>query len=753
MDKVICKRCQLQEADFCCICEYPIPSYCSTCLEHHIYDPSYALTLHHKLPLSALASIDSKNKQKNLKSALSELGECQQSAKQINDRLESVKEVLGDFFDKFIWEMRQYQAKIMTQIDEMNLQAADTLAASMERISAFPLAAGEEIATVTSTLAEIYSSLDGIQHCLTNCSPETAARAVISHMAIAFPEYQQLERVKNIDLVLCLPSRQAIGTFTFNIKAKVQEIHWKIEEMKGLPRFQLYFGNMQMNEMDRLEEYPLPLLAVIDIYPLIVFKSALLSESMYISDTHTVRSLKESMRGNGRDIGEYHHFLCDNQVLDDDFLLINAGKDSIFGLFLAEKPQESLLIRDENSEIIELPIFDLAESFLSLKRRIAEKIRYEEECQRLSFYLQELEDDSSLRSVGAQGGSVIDLERLVHIYVVIPAIGTPFCITIGKKQASVLMVKVEIQRRLSLPPDNQHICVRDRELVDEEMLCSDFRSTCTVNLIMTGYLLASMHSNEYVAVVFQGGDEVTMALKLRIADRLALQADLCQLVCDGRRLNNAATLASAGVTEGCLVTVFLSEEEEEDPALGSLVGSMQAMLQPGAGNESQRTKARDLFGDEVIEKMKLMSASVEGVENAHLEDYKSSGLLHKASRRVLLNEYRHLVGETSSTGSKVPYFLPSDPEILAYLEELEGVEGPHKLKVTIKYGEEDMVMQHLDREMRIVMLKEILRLRLGVPVAQQELINGVRTAENEMQLKEFSPSGAAGIIFRLKRKR
>ena len=382
---MVCKRCSHTRADSCCICEFPIRSYCTACFDQHILEPQFGLVFHHKLDLAARITIDSRFKQKQVIEALMELGEYSRSTKEISERLESAKEMFGEYFDRLIWFIRQYQRKIITKIDEMYQEAATALEVSIARISAYPLAAGEELSTVSSSLATIYSSLDEIQHCLENCSAETAARAVETRMAITFPEHQQFERVVNKDLVLCLPSKLALGVFTFNEKTTVGEVRRKIEEVKGLPKFELSFGNVQMKAEERLGQYSLPHLAVVDIWPIIAFKSALLSEDVYISDLDTVRSLRATWRSKGRDVSEYHHLLCDNQILDDEFLLINASGNSVFGLFRAERPWESLLIRDEDAQIFELPIIEPEESVLSLKYRIAEIIRYDEECQRLSY--------------------------------------------------------------------------------------------------------------------------------------------------------------------------------------------------------------------------------------------------------------------------------------------------------------------------------------------------------------------------------
>lgn len=694
MERVFCKSCSLRRAEVCCICDFPIRSYCASCFDKHCLEPQYGPVFHQKLDLAARSTIDSRDKQKQVIDDLMELGEYYRSTKDISERLEGVKQMFGEYFDRLIWLLRQHQRKITTKIDEMNLQAATTLEASIARISAYPLAAGEELCAVSSSLAAIYSSLDEIQNCLENCSAETAARAVETRMAITFPEYQQFERVVNKDLVLCLPSKLALGVFTFSEKTTVGEVCRKVEEVKGLARFNLSFGDVQMKVDKTLGDYNLPHLAVVEIWPYISFISALLSEEVYITDLDTVRTLREIWIRQGRGVSEHHHFLCDSQVLDDDFLLINAGGNSIFSLFQAERPWEALLIRDDSSQIFELPMIDPEELVFSLKQRIGEMIRYDEECQRLNYCLRELSDDSSLSSEGIQGGNVIDLERLVNVLVVIPAIGTPFCITEAKKQATVLMIKLEIARRLSLPPDHQQLYLRNQELQDDELLCSDFRSTVTVTLIMKEYLLAMFHTNDYVAVEFLGGEEISYQLKLRVTYKLNLEPDSCELVYNGSRLNSIATLASAGVTEGCLVIVFQPGSEEG------------ANLDIGRPPLAKLVDHAVKFGMDELKQIKMTS-----------------------------NE---------------PHFLSNEEGNSVIYPDLESLNARKTLKVTVKHSGQDLVLQQLDPSTRIIAIKELLRLKLTVPVEFQTLINGLRKAEDSMRLSEFSTSGESGIVFRLR---
>ena len=71
--------------------------------------------------------------------------------------------------------------------------------------------------------------------------------------------------------------------------------------------------------------------------------------------------------------------------------------------------------------------------------------------------------------------------------------------------------------------------------------------------------------------------------------------------------------------------------------------------------------------------------------------------------------------------------------------------------VIIKFsGHEDLVLERLERSTRIATLKESIRVKWEVAVAQQELFQGNRRAEDYSILSAYTPERPEeGIIFRL----
>jgi hypothetical protein len=76
-----------------------------------------------------------------------------------------------------------------------------------------------------------------------------------------------------LDLVLCLPSHQSLGIFSFDSQAQVKEVQAKIEEMKGFSRCSLWFGDVTLEPEHVLAAYNMPKLAVVFIHPIVTVRS------------------------------------------------------------------------------------------------------------------------------------------------------------------------------------------------------------------------------------------------------------------------------------------------------------------------------------------------------------------------------------------------------------------------------------------------------------------------------------------------
>lgn len=534
----------------CCLCKFPVQMYCEDCYQKHLSNCREDLAFHYRLSLSA-QSIHSIGDFRGLKIALNELKDYKINITKAFAELATAKETLGKFFDELVYRVRKYEYKITQKDNEISRNLSDSVTIASEKVIGNPSAASEEMKLFSDFFAEAIASIDEILQCSRNCIVEASAKAMEATVAIVFPEEQP-----RIDLALCLPSGKPLGVFTFALETRVSEVKMKIGELEGFTRFDLMHGDTVLRPRAVLGLHHLPQLALITVSPIVTARSDGQTQDYNISDTDIVSSLKAKLTHHGQPLGPTHHLICNNQVLDDDFLLMCAGSDSVFDIIECERPDLMVFIRDETYLIYKVPFQGGDESVIHLKQRFDAIIRCDIGCQSLSYCLQLLHDEEILSERDITPGSVIDLEHLVLISVHIPAISVPFRIEMPSKSATVLETKLKITELIGLPPGNQFILLKGLEMQEKEPLNPNYKSKITVTLHMKGYLLASHRENQYLAIEFQGGDEVTEQLKIRISEKLNMNVKTLELIYNGKKLIDFATLASAGVTEGCLITVF-----------------------------------------------------------------------------------------------------------------------------------------------------------------------------------------------------
>ena len=553
MDSTICEMCKVHNVEWCCICHYPLPSYCSMCFFRHHQESKgdHDFALHCKLPLQAKNSIDSGDKQRQLRDILLDLAEPRRSATEVANRCMNVKEQFGKLVNDVIDRIQnQQREEIAEKLDKISNKADYCIDTAIANIASDLSTASEELAAVSAFLAESSSTLEEAESLSRAYSVEQAMKGLwLSLPAIC-------EKRTKVELVLCLPSNRALGVYQFTEEMLVQEVVNKVKEMLIFPQFHLFFGSTALAPDLPLRSYDLPKLALVCVSPFITLRSDEGLSNIYVNDTETVQELKSRLTAHSLPLTEHHHIVCSDTVLDDLFSLLHTGEACVFDLITSKQPWDAVLIREESFAIIELPILSLEEGVADLKTRIARKIRYDEDCLRLSFHSFELVDTSKLSEMGVQPGSVLSLELLTRVYVRIPAISTPLCIVEPNQAATAGVTKLEIANRLNLPTDNQVLLYQGRELESDYSLSAAYRSSVEVTLQIKGFLLASYKDNEYMTVLFVDGEERVGDLRSRIADLLQAEAALLVVVYKGNSLALSTTLASEGITEGCLVTLL-----------------------------------------------------------------------------------------------------------------------------------------------------------------------------------------------------
>jgi hypothetical protein len=118
---------------------------------------------HYQLPVSAARTIDSRDKQRALIGALTELYEHSQNALEASVKFESAKENLATFFNDLHWRIAEFETELKRQIDEKREAVTATVSTATERIVANLPAAHQELAILSAFLTDSFSALSDIE--------------------------------------------------------------------------------------------------------------------------------------------------------------------------------------------------------------------------------------------------------------------------------------------------------------------------------------------------------------------------------------------------------------------------------------------------------------------------------------------------------------------------------------------------------------------------------------------------------------
>lgn len=104
-----------------------------------------ASAFHYQLPISAAGTINSRDKQRALIGALTELNEYSQNALEASVKFESAKENLATFFNDLHWKIVAFEIELKRKIDEKREAVTAAVSTATERIVANLPAAQQEL--------------------------------------------------------------------------------------------------------------------------------------------------------------------------------------------------------------------------------------------------------------------------------------------------------------------------------------------------------------------------------------------------------------------------------------------------------------------------------------------------------------------------------------------------------------------------------------------------------------------------------
>lgn len=271
-------------------------------------------------------------------------------------------------------------------------------------------------------------------------------------------------------------------------------------------------------------------------------------------------------------------------ILEDDHILddYNIMKDTVLHFVpLQCGSGMRIKVNMRSGRKISLDVV-LEDTIENVKKKILEKVGIPVECQCLFYSAEpeELKDYCTLKDYNIQRGStlVLTLERLNDMPVFVRML-TGKTITLNvKPETSIKSVKVEIRRRIGIPPAKQGLHFGVHELKEDRML-----SEYNIQKEATLYLrVLDQRDSMPIQVLMPTGkvtvldvlpDDDVKKIKFEIYDNDGIPPGLQYLLFDGGELEDGWTVNDFNIQKGSLLHLVLHQSVEK---LNSLAGSPHA---------------------------------------------------------------------------------------------------------------------------------------------------------------------------------
>lgn len=559
MDQQICENCLTHQGVCSCTCSFPLRVFCSSCFEKHQQVRDKALALHCQLPLTTISIIDSAGKLRGLTQALVNFSGFQQEAHKKLEQSERNAGILQHMLSDTNALMSSYGESILSGLSEACHYTSTVLSSALSRVTQNPIDTDIVLGEVSRSLEDKLTLMDRVETALDSCSAEEFSMVMKARL------YLPLTNTTVYELSLSSPSHRCIGTFPFEGDSLVRDVQTFVQRVAKWSRTCIFFRETELRDQQRIADCNLPKRAVITVWPEITLRLNGLPYDFRISDIDSLHTLSPRLR-ESRMLSEHCHVLSDEEVVDKDFFLVDVKTSWVFDLIVSQNPLQSLFIRNELHEVVEVPFLTGEETISNLGERISHKVQCTKSLQLLFFGNQRLQDESTLKNLGIAGGDVLNLTRMTEIRIF--SSETALYISIEKCIYGVKIsnIKLSLEERLGISSEHITLHLRDQEVSDEVLLSTTYQEHIPLAMTLKNYMLVSYGKRKYQAVEFLSKDESVADLKTRIALILGISANQMVLKCNEAVINQADTLAAAGIGENSLLVVP-SVEDPRSPRL------------------------------------------------------------------------------------------------------------------------------------------------------------------------------------------
>ena len=320
------------------------------------------------------------------------------------------------------------------------------------------------------------------------------------------------------------------------------------------------------------------------------------------------------------------------------------------------------------------------ETLENLKRKIHDMepgIACDQHC--FIFSGKKLEGGRTLREYNIQRGSTLHLTRILQGEIQI-FVKTQSGQVINSKVAanhSIAEVKLEIQERLGIPPDQQRLVMAGRDLEDSRTL-GEYNITNGTTLdfavreVRGGYIAVETITGEKVTLVEVEPNDSVKTLKAKIQEKKGIPSGQQRLMFNGKEMNDANILNNYSIQNGSTIQLLERDHEGMEVFVKRSKGkTLRLQVEPKDTIKSVKTKIQVKTGISP-EQQHLKFADEELLDGLTLEKYN----IDKGSTLDLAYDTSMVITVKTPTGRNIALEVkPSDSveEVKKKVCEKEGI--------------------------------------------------------------------------------